>query len=244
MPRGRLRVYLGAAPGVGKTFAMLGEGRRAKERGRDVVVGLVETHGRLHTEELLEGMEVIPRRRLVHRGATFTELDVDAVIARAPKIVLIDELAHTNVPGSRNVKRWQDIEQILDAGINVISTVNVQHLESLNDVVQQITGVPQRETVPDEVVRPRRPDRAGRHVTRGPAQKDGTRQRLRPGEGRCRPVQLLQSRQPHRSERAGPALGRGQGRRAARPLPGRSRHRHHLGGARAGRRGPDRRAGR
>ncbi|MBB3732837.1 sensor histidine kinase [Nonomuraea dietziae] len=153
MPRGRLRVYLGAAPGVGKTFAMLGEGRRAKERGRDVVVGLVETHGRLHTEELLEGMEVIPRRRLVHRGATFTELDVDAVIARAPKIVLIDELAHTNVPGSRNVKRWQDIEQILDAGINVISTVNVQHLESLNDVVQQITGVPQRETVPDEVVR-------------------------------------------------------------------------------------------
>ncbi|GAA2701083.1 sensor histidine kinase KdpD [Nonomuraea recticatena] len=153
MPRGRLRVYLGAAPGVGKTFAMLGEGRRAKERGRDVVVGFVETHGRLHTEELLEGMEVIPRRTLVHRGATFTELDVDAVIARAPKIALIDELAHTNVPGSKNVKRWQDIEEILDAGINVISTVNVQHLESLNDVVQQITGVPQRETVPDEVVR-------------------------------------------------------------------------------------------
>ncbi|MEV4061657.1 sensor histidine kinase [Nonomuraea dietziae] len=153
MPRGRLRVYLGAAPGVGKTFAMLGEGRRAKERGRDVVVGFVETHGRLHTEELLEGMEVIPRRTLVHRGATFTEPDVDAVIARAPKIALIDELAHTNVPGSKNVKRWQDIEEILDAGINVISTVNVQHLESLNDVVQQITGVPQRETVPDEVVR-------------------------------------------------------------------------------------------
>ncbi|MEU4544692.1 sensor histidine kinase KdpD [Nonomuraea dietziae] len=153
MPRGRLRVYLGAAPGVGKTFAMLGEGRRAKERGRDVVVGFVETHGRRHTEELLEGMEVIPRRTMVHRGASFTELDVDAVIDRAPKVALIDELAHTNVPGSRNVKRWQDIEEILDAGINVISTVNVQHLESLNDVVQQITGVPQRETVPDEVVR-------------------------------------------------------------------------------------------
>ncbi|MFI6540098.1 DUF4118 domain-containing protein [Nonomuraea sp. NPDC050547] len=153
MPRGRLRVYLGAAPGVGKTFAMLGEGRRALERGRDVVVGLVETHGRPNTEDLLDGLEVIPRRTMVHRGATFTELDVDAVLARAPKIALIDELAHTNVPGSRNAKRWQDIEEILDAGISVISTVNVQHLESLNDVVQQITGIPQRETVPDEVVR-------------------------------------------------------------------------------------------
>ncbi|WP_157249222.1 sensor histidine kinase [Nonomuraea typhae] len=153
MPRGRLRVYLGAAPGVGKTFAMLGEGRRALERGRDVVVGLVETHDRPCTAELLEGMEVIPRKTMVHRGATFTELDVDAVLERAPKIALIDELAHTNVPGSRNAKRWQDIEEILDAGINVISTVNVQHLESLNDVVQQITGIPQRETVPDEVVR-------------------------------------------------------------------------------------------
>ncbi|SEL49379.1 sensor histidine kinase [Nonomuraea pusilla] len=151
--RGRLRVYLGAAPGVGKTYAMLGEGRRALERGRDVVVGLVETHGRARTAALLEGMEVVPRRTLVHRGATFTELDVDAVIARAPKVALIDELAHTNVPGSRNVKRWQDIDEILDAGIDVISTVNIQHLESVNDVVQEITGVPQRETVPDEVVR-------------------------------------------------------------------------------------------
>ncbi|WP_406319327.1 DUF4118 domain-containing protein [Streptosporangium sp. NBC_01639] len=153
MPRGRLRVYLGAAPGVGKTFAMLGEGRRRLERGRDVVVGLVETHGRPRTAELIEGMEVVPRRTLVHRGTSFTELDVDAVIARAPRIALIDELAHTNVPGSKNAKRWQDIEEILDAGIHVVSTVNVQHLESLNDVVEQITGVAQRETVPDEVVR-------------------------------------------------------------------------------------------
>ncbi|MFB4290854.1 DUF4118 domain-containing protein [Nonomuraea sp. ATR24] len=151
--RGRLRVYLGAAPGVGKTYAMLGEGRRALQRGRDVVVGLVETHGRPRTAALLEGMEVIPRRTLTHRGATFTELDTEAVIARAPKVALIDELAHTNVPGSRNVKRWQDIDEILDAGIDVISTVNVQHLESVNDVVREITGVPQRETVPDEVVR-------------------------------------------------------------------------------------------
>ncbi|MEV4017644.1 ATP-binding protein [Nonomuraea angiospora] len=153
MSRGRLRVYLGAAPGVGKTYAMLSEGRRGMERGRDVVVGFVETHGRPRTAALLEDMEVIPRQTMTHRGATFTELDADAVIARAPKAALIDELAHTNVPGSRNVKRWQDIDDILDAGIDVISTVNIQHLESVNDVVQEITGVPQRETVPDEVVR-------------------------------------------------------------------------------------------
>ncbi|MET8388540.1 DUF4118 domain-containing protein, partial [Streptosporangium canum] len=153
MPRGRLRVYLGAAPGVGKTFAMLDEGHRRLARGRDVVVGLVETHGRPRTAELIDGMEVIPRRSMVHRETAFTELDVDAVIARAPRIALIDELAHTNVPGSRNAKRWQDVEEILDAGIDVVSTVNIQHLESLNDVVRQITGVPQRETVPDEVVR-------------------------------------------------------------------------------------------
>ncbi|MEV4471966.1 DUF4118 domain-containing protein [Nonomuraea sp. NPDC049504] len=151
--RGRLRIYLGAAPGVGKTYAMLGEGRRARERGRDVVVGLVETHGRPRTAALLEGLEVVPRRRVVHRGATFTELDVAAVIARRPAVALIDELAHTNVPGSKNVKRWQDIDKLLDAGIDVVSTVNIQHLESVNDVVQEITGVPQRETVPDEVVR-------------------------------------------------------------------------------------------
>jgi two-component system, OmpR family, sensor histidine kinase KdpD len=153
VPRGRLRVYLGAAPGVGKTYAMLSEGRRALGRGRDLVVGFVETHNRPRTAELVADMEVIPRQSLLYRGSSFTELDVDAVIARAPKIVLVDELAHTNVPGSRNVKRWQDIDEILDAGIDVISTVNIQHLESVNDVVQEITGIPQRETVPDEVVR-------------------------------------------------------------------------------------------
>ncbi|MGP3921166.1 ATP-binding protein [Nonomuraea sp. 10N515B] len=150
--RGRLRVYLGAAPGVGKTYAMLGEGRRGLERGRDVVVGYVETYDRPRTTALLDGIEIIPRKTMAYRGATFAELDVQAVLARKPKIVLIDELAHTNVPGSKNAKRWQDIEEILDAGITVISTVNIQHLESVNDVVQQITGVPQRETVPDEVV--------------------------------------------------------------------------------------------
>jgi two-component system, OmpR family, sensor histidine kinase KdpD len=151
--RGQLRVYLGAAPGVGKTYAMLGEAHRRAGRGTDVVVGYVETHGRARTAELLDGLEVIPRKAMTYRGSQFTELDVDAVIARHPQVALIDELAHTNIPGSRNIKRWQDIEEILDAGITVISNVNIQHLESLNDVVQQITGVPQRETVPDEVVR-------------------------------------------------------------------------------------------
>ncbi|MEQ4716939.1 DUF4118 domain-containing protein [Nonomuraea sp. B19D2] len=151
--RGMLRVYLGAAPGVGKTYAMLSEAHRARERGKDVVVGFVETHGRAKIACLLEGLEILPRRTMSHRGAAFTELDVDAVIARAPAVALIDELAHTNVPGSRNAKRWQDIDAVLDAGIDVVSTVNIQHFESLNDVVEQITGVPQRETVPDGVVR-------------------------------------------------------------------------------------------
>ncbi|MFV2178598.1 ATP-binding protein [Actinomadura sp. LOL_011] len=153
MGRGRLRIYLGAAPGVGKTYAMLAEGGRRRARGTDVVVGLVETHGRARTAALLDGLEAVPRRTVPHRGAEFTELDVAAVIARRPDVALIDELAHTNVPGSPNAKRWQDVEEILDAGIDVVSTVNVQHLESVNDVVEQITGVPQRETVPDEVVR-------------------------------------------------------------------------------------------
>ncbi len=153
MTRGSLRIYLGAAPGVGKTFAMLSEARRRAERGTDVVVGYVETHDRPRTAEALVGLEVVPRRTVEHRGATFTELDVDAVLARAPAWVLVDELAHTNVPGSRNTKRWQDVEELLAAGIGVVSTVNVQHLESLNDVVLKVTGVPQRETVPDAVVR-------------------------------------------------------------------------------------------
>jgi two-component system sensor histidine kinase KdpD len=151
--RGQLRIYLGAAAGVGKTYAMLGEGHRRAERGADVVVAFAETHGRQHTAELIEGLEVVPRARIPYRGGTFEEMDIDAVLARKPQIALVDELAHTNVPGSRNAKRWEDIEELLDAGIEVISAVNIQHLESLNDVVEQITGVPQRETVPDSVVR-------------------------------------------------------------------------------------------
>jgi two-component system sensor histidine kinase KdpD len=153
MGRGRLRIYLGAAPGVGKTYAMLGEGRRRAERGTDVVVAFVEPHGRAHTEAQIEGLDVVPRRTMIHRGAEFTEMDLDAVLRRRPAVALVDELAHTNVPGSRHEKRWQDVEELLDAGIDVISTVNIQHLESLGDAVEGITGVRQQEAVPDEVVR-------------------------------------------------------------------------------------------
>ncbi|MFF4580645.1 ATP-binding protein [Streptomyces sp. NPDC001373] len=153
MGRGRLRIYLGAAPGVGKTYAMLSEGHRRVERGGDCVVGFVEHHGRPRTEVMMHGLEQVPRRELTHRGASFTEMDVDAVLARRPAVALVDELAHTNVPGSRNAKRWQDVEELLRAGIDVVTTVNIQHLESLGDVVETITGVRQRETVPDEVVR-------------------------------------------------------------------------------------------
>jgi len=153
VPRGTLRVYLGMAPGVGKTFAMLDEGLRRLHRGTDVVVGFVEDHGRPLTRAKVEGLEVVPRRTIVYRGATFAEMDVDAVIKRRPQVALVDELAHTNVPGAGHEKRWQDVDDLLDAGISVITTVNIQHLESLNDVVAQITGVRQRETVPDDVVR-------------------------------------------------------------------------------------------
>ena len=151
--RGRLRVYLGAAPGVGKTFAMLDEGWRRKERGADLVVGFVETHRRPRTQQQLRDLEVVPRRRLLYRGSELEEMDVDAILARRPSVVLVDELAHTNVPGSEREKRWQDVDVLLGAGIDVITTVNIQHLESLNDVIEQITGIRQRETVPDEVVR-------------------------------------------------------------------------------------------
>jgi two-component system, OmpR family, sensor histidine kinase KdpD len=151
--RGELRIYLGSAPGVGKTYAMLGEAHRRLERGTDLVAGVIETHGRAKTAELLEGIEFVPPCYIEYRGGTFSELDVPAVLARKPQVVLVDELAHTNTPGSKNAKRWQDVEELLDAGITVISTVNVQHLESLNDVVAQITGIEQKETVPDSIVR-------------------------------------------------------------------------------------------
>lgn len=151
--RGELRIYLGAAPGVGKTYAMLGEAHRRLERGTDVVAAVIETHGRRKTAEMLNGIEMVSPRYLRYRSASLAEIDVPAVLARRPQVVLVDELAHTNTPGSKNAKRWQDVEELLDAGITVISTLNVQHLESLNDVVTQITGIEQKETIPDSIVR-------------------------------------------------------------------------------------------
>ena len=153
MARGKLRLYLGAAPGVGKTYAMLNEGWRRKERGTDVVIGWVQDHGRPQTDAQIRDLPVFPHRTGEYRGQTFEEMDLDGLLGRKPELVLVDEMAHTNVPGSKHAKRWQDVEELLDAGINVISTVNLQHLESLNDVVERITGIAQQETVPDRVVR-------------------------------------------------------------------------------------------
>jgi two-component system sensor histidine kinase KdpD len=150
--RGRLRIYLGMAAGVGKTFAMLNEGRRRKARGADVVVGYVETHNRALTEQQIGDLEIIPRQRISYRGITLEEMDVDAILQRHPMVVLVDELAHTNVPGSRNEKRYQDVQELLAGGITVISTLNIQHLEGLNDIIETITGVRQRETLPDRVL--------------------------------------------------------------------------------------------
>src|SRR6202140_2730683 len=150
--RGRLKVYLGATPGAGKTFAMLKEARERRQRGEDVVIAYVETYGRLRTEELLAGFELIPRKQIAYRGTVLEEMNLDAVLARHPKIALVDELAHTNAPGSANEKRWQDVEQLRDAGIDVISTLNVQHVESVKGVVEKITGIVQRETFPDRVL--------------------------------------------------------------------------------------------
>lgn len=150
--RGRLKVFFGASPGVGKTFAMLEEARARKAEGLDVVVGVVETHGRRETEALLTDLQVLARRTVEHRGVTLTEFDLDAALARHPRILLVDELAHTNAPGSRHAKRWQDVDELLDAGIDVYTTLNVQHVESLNDVVAQITGIQVRETIPDAIL--------------------------------------------------------------------------------------------
>ena len=149
--RGHLKIFLGAAPGVGKTYAMLTAGRTAKSEGRDVVAGLVETHGRRETEALLDGFDILPRKPIVYRNMVVNEFDLDAALARRPSLLLVDEYAHTNVPGSRHPKRWQDIDELLAAGIDVWTTLNVQHLESLNDVIQKITRVRVRETVPDSV---------------------------------------------------------------------------------------------
>ncbi|TME01599.1 MAG: sensor histidine kinase KdpD [Chloroflexi bacterium] len=150
--RGRLRVYLGSVAGAGKTYTMLNEGHRREGRGTDVVVGYVETHGRAQTQAQLGDLEVIPRKKVTYRGVTLEEMDTEAIIARHPRVALIDELAHTNVAGSKHAKRYQDVLEILDAGINVVTTVNIQHLESLNDLVASITGVRVRETLPDRIL--------------------------------------------------------------------------------------------
>ncbi len=150
--RGRLKVYLGYGPGVGKTYQMLIEGHRLKADGIDVVVGVVETHGRAETEKLVEGLEVVPRRKLEYRGITIDEMDIDSLLARKPQVALVDELAHTNAPDSRNPKRYQDVQELLAEGIHVISTLNVQHLESLYNTVEQLLGVKVRERVPDAVL--------------------------------------------------------------------------------------------
>ena len=150
--RGKLKIYLGYGPGVGKTWQMLLEGHRIKLEGIDIVVGLVETHGRLETAGLVEGLEVIPRRRIQYHGITIDEMDLDAVLARQPKVALVDELAHTNAPGGKNLKRYQDVQILLDAGIHVISTLNIQHLESLYDTVETLVGVKVHERLPDSVL--------------------------------------------------------------------------------------------
>src|SRR5579864_4948285 len=148
---GTFKLFLGYAPGVGKTYAMLSEGIRRHSRGEDVVIGIVETHGRKAITELAQKLEAVPRRKLEYRGTTFEEMDVDAIIARHPQVVLLDELAHTNVPGSKHRKRYEDVQEILAAKIDVISTLNIQHMESLVPTVQTITGITVRETVPDWV---------------------------------------------------------------------------------------------
>jgi len=150
--RGRLKIYLGYAAGVGKTYQMLLEGHRIREDGISLAVGLVETHGRAETEALLAGLDVVPRRRVTYRGIDIGEMDLDGILSRRPSVVLVDELAHTNVPGSRNGKRYQDVEELLAAGIHVISTLNIQHLESLYETVERVTGVKVRERIPDRVV--------------------------------------------------------------------------------------------
>ena len=147
-----LRIYLGAAPGVGKTYAMLGEGQRRKSRGTDVAVGIVHTYGRPKTAEMLLGLEIIPPKKIDYRGTTFDEMDTEALIERKPDVALIDELAHINIPGSGRAKRWEDVFDVLGAGITVITTLNVQHLASVNDIVMRVTGVRQQETVPDWVL--------------------------------------------------------------------------------------------
>ncbi len=233
MSRGHLRIYLGAAPGVGKTFAMLDEGWRRHDRGTDVVVGFVETHGRPKTAAQLRDLEIVPRRVMTHRGATFEELDIDAVLARRPEVVLIDEMAHTNVPGSRHAKRYEDIDE----------AARRRHRRD-HDRQHPAPRVGQRRGRADhrgQAARDgarrggagRRPGRAGRHDARGAASAHGPRQHLRGRQGRRRPGQLLPDRQPVGPARAGAAVGGRQGRRRPAGLHGGPGHRGPVGDPRA-----------
>ncbi len=183
--RGKLKLYVGSAAGTGKTYRMLQEAHDLRRRGVDVVVGYVETHGRVETQAQVGDLEIVPRRQIEYRGVALEEMDVDAVVARRPRVALVDELAHTNVPGSRNAKRWQDVLLLLDEGVNVVSAVNVQHLESLNDVLQRELGVTVRETVPDWVVA-----QADQVVNLDIAAED-LRQRLR--EGKIYPADRIET---------------------------------------------------
>ena len=210
---GRLKVFVGAAPGVGKTYAMLQGARRLKEEGVDVVIGLVETHGRAETSALVEGLEVLPRRMVEYHGRTIAEFDLDAALARKPALIVVDELAHTNAPESRHPKRWQDVQELLAAGIDVWTALNIQHLESLADVVSRISGVVVRETVPDRVLQ-EATDVVLVDITPGrthpaPARRQGLRAR----DGAARDAEFLHPRQSDRAAGARAPPHRRSGRR-------------------------------
>ena len=228
--RGRLKIFLGAAPGVGKTYEMLTTARARMREGLDVVAGVIETHGRAETEALVEGLEAVDRRTVDYKGGRLEEMDLDAVLARHPKIALVDELAHTNAPGSRHPKRYQDVEELLAAGIDVYTTLNIQHVESLNDVVAQITRVRVRETVPDSIL-----DQAD-DIEVIDIAPDDLLQRLREGKvylpHACRAgaEQLLLARQPHGFAGTGPAPHRAARRRPAPNAHAGPCHRGTLGG--------------
>ncbi len=234
--RGRLKIFLGYAAGVGKTFSMLSAARQRKREGKDVVAAYVESHGRTETDALLEGLEIIPKLQITYQGVSLFELDVDSVLQRRPQIALVDELAHTNAPGSRHDKRWQDVQEILAAGIDVYTTVNVQHFESMNDVVAKITGVVVRETVPDLLLDVADeiqlvdipPDELLQRLARG--------QDLHPRAGDQGHGKILPARQPHRPAGALPASRRRPGGRPDALLHGNPRHPRatHRSGAVAG----------
>ena len=211
---GQYKIFLGMAAGVGKTYRMLAEAQAQAEAGRDVVIGLLETHRRAQTEAMAQGLEIIPRRRVPYRGVTLEEMDVPGILHRAPELCLIDELAHTNAPGVEHPKRYDDIADVRAAGIDVYSTVNVQHLESLNDQVAELTGVRVRETVPDDELAEGGRGRADRPAARGPGRAPAGRQGLRPGPRARRAQRLLPGREPQGPARGRAAAGRGDRRGA------------------------------